>query len=375
MEGYHIQQTHRPKSPDAPRSFGGLAVGVKSALIKGVKFLKTTSSEFMWFKLCKKFFHMDDDIYVCNVYISPVNSSYSSQRDDIFDLLEHDIANFSKLGKCVLFGDFNARTSLDADFIVHDSDTFVDVNYDYVIDEPLLRRNVDTRGTDSHGKSLLQLCQCSGLQIVNGRVLGDLQGNFTCFNHWGSPSVIDYMVCHQSLFHYIDYFKVHDLNPFSIHCLISCNLKVSWSSSDNIVEDEIPLHDIPDKYIWNSNSSIPWCKALNDTDIKTSVNSLMLENNVGDTDSLVSKLYDIFRDAGQKAGLIANGSDTKRCCRKSTKKNTKKWYDVDCKKMYRNIKSLGSCIKKNPGNLTLIHQFRILKKKYKNLLNVKRSLF
>ena len=44
------------------------------------------------------------------------------------------------------------------------------------------------------------------------------------------------------------------------------------------------------------------------------------------------------------------------------------------KKMYRNIKSLGSCIKKNPGNLTFIHQFRILKKKYKNLLNVKRSL-
>ena len=72
---------------NAPRSFGGLAVGVKSALIKGVKFLKTTSSEFMWFKLCEKFFHMDDDIYVCNVYISPVNSSYSSQRDDIFDFL------------------------------------------------------------------------------------------------------------------------------------------------------------------------------------------------------------------------------------------------------------------------------------------------
>ena len=137
-----------------------------------------------------------------------------------------------------------------------------------------------------------------------------------------------------------------------------------------MVEDEIPLHDIPDKYIWNSNSSIPWCKASNDTDIKTSVNSLMLENNVSDTDSLVSKLYDIFRDAGQKAGLIANGSDTKRCCRKSTKKNAKKWYNVDWKKMNRNIKSLGSCIKKNPGNLTLIYQFRILKKKYKNLLNI-----
>ena len=83
-------------------------------------------------------------IFMCVmfIYISPVNSSYSSQRDDIFDLLEHNIANFSKLGKCVLLGDFNARTSLEADFIVHDSDTFVDVNCDYVIDEPLLRRNV-----------------------------------------------------------------------------------------------------------------------------------------------------------------------------------------------------------------------------------------
>ena len=53
IDGYHIEQNFRPRSPKAPHAFGGLAVGVRLALVKGVQFIKPTHSESMWFKLCK----------------------------------------------------------------------------------------------------------------------------------------------------------------------------------------------------------------------------------------------------------------------------------------------------------------------------------
>ena len=53
----------------------------------------------------------------------------------------------------------------------------------------------------------------------------------------------------------------------------------------------------------------------------------------------------------------------------------KKWYDVDCKSLYRKIRSLVWCIKKSPLNVHLLHQYHDLKKKYKKLLNVKKLAF
>ncbi len=198
LEGFHIVQNLRPKSAKAKRSFGGLAIGVRHSLLKGVTFLKPSHTEFMWLKLSKTFFGFDCDIYICSVYISPSNSSFSRDRDNIFTLLENDLAKFSLLGKCILMGDFNARTGQDADYIVSDSPDFLDLG-DYTSDIPIPRYSLDTHCIDSYGKNLLDLCKSSGLRILNGRKLGDLQGNFTCFNHVGNPSVIDYMLCHSTL--------------------------------------------------------------------------------------------------------------------------------------------------------------------------------
>ena len=62
---------------NAPRAFGGLAIGVRLNLLKGVTFLKKTSSEYKWMCLCKNFFGFNNDVYVCLVYISLVGSSYT----------------------------------------------------------------------------------------------------------------------------------------------------------------------------------------------------------------------------------------------------------------------------------------------------------
>jgi hypothetical protein len=128
LDGFHIVHNLRPKSPKAPRAFGGLAVGIKLALVKGVTFLKPTHTEFMWFKLNKSFFGFNSDLYICSLYISPARSSFSHQRDDIFTLIEEDIVKFNAMGDCIIMGDFNAKTSKQTDFIVNDSNfnNFVD---------------------------------------------------------------------------------------------------------------------------------------------------------------------------------------------------------------------------------------------------------
>jgi exonuclease III len=48
LEDFHIVQTVRPKSKRSTRHFGGIAVGVKLSILKGITFLKSTNSEFMW---------------------------------------------------------------------------------------------------------------------------------------------------------------------------------------------------------------------------------------------------------------------------------------------------------------------------------------
>lgn len=66
---------------------------------------------------------MNEDIYLCFVYDPPSSSSYTlSLNEEILDLIEKNISNFSKKGNVILAGDFNARrTSAEQDFIVNET--------------------------------------------------------------------------------------------------------------------------------------------------------------------------------------------------------------------------------------------------------------
>ena len=159
LDGYHIVQNLSPKSRNATRNFGGLAVAVKNKLLKGVTFLKITNSEYLWIKLSKTFFSLSQDVYIFSVYISPHGSSYSHQRDDIFTLIENDLVKYSTLGNCLFLGDFNAQTSTDADFVVNDDIQFLDIETPYGVDTFIPRNSIDKHVIDTHGKSLLHLCK------------------------------------------------------------------------------------------------------------------------------------------------------------------------------------------------------------------------
>ena len=215
LEHYSAVMNIRPKAKKAKKHSGGMTVLVKKSIRPGVIFLPVTSSELMWLKLDKSFFKCADDIYLAVVYASPESSPYSKKSDDIFDLLECDIAKYNQLGKCLLLRDFNASTSTEPDFCTSDDARhLLDLPYNYIQDTALRRNNVDSRKVDCHGEKLLNLCKSAGMRIANGRKFGDTLGYPTCFSPVAKkPSLIDYCIASETFLTNIRNLVVYNLTP------------------------------------------------------------------------------------------------------------------------------------------------------------------
>ena len=115
----------------------------------------------------KDYFSLDKDIFICFSYISPC--SFQSKSD--FDSLEaiiRDINIFKNKGNVFIRGDLNARTGVDPDFIVNDSDKHVPLDPSYIIDSNILQRNSEDTKVDDRGKQVNDLCISSRMWILNG---------------------------------------------------------------------------------------------------------------------------------------------------------------------------------------------------------------
>ena len=160
LEGYKLVLHNRKKSKRAKRASGGIIIAMKNHISKGVTVKCNNNSEIIWIKLNRKYFGLEKDIFMATVYISPANSSFTSKRDDLFELLEKDIARFSKWGFCILCGDLNSRTSIDNDFVSHDNLKYVNCNLpDYVEDNFMFRNNMDNHPVCNYGARVLELCK------------------------------------------------------------------------------------------------------------------------------------------------------------------------------------------------------------------------
>lgn len=279
LNGYQIYQKHRPKSPNSTKHFGGIAACVKDEINKGVNILTTSCTEILWIKLSRSFFNLE-------TYICPANSSFSSKNDNIFEILESNVAEFSQYGNCLVCGDFNARTNLHPDYCSDDSSNdFMSLPDDYIYDIPLRRNNLDKDKLDDHGKQLLSFCKTTGLRILNGRMVGDLLGHCKCYSHTGKPSVIDYMFTSVDNLKNINFFHVHDPTEISIHTLLSTNIRTTGVYTS---EDLTLLTPPPMKLVWSKYSDIRFQMALNNCSIQTKISEFCEDKfNTSDIDKAV----------------------------------------------------------------------------------------
>ena len=75
---------------------------------------------------------------------------------------------------------------------------------------------------NNNGNLLLEFCKQTGLRILNGRVGRDANiGKYTFFGYRSrGSSLVDYVLCSDSVFKYISSFEVGDPNILSDHCCI-----------------------------------------------------------------------------------------------------------------------------------------------------------
>ena len=381
LTGYKIVHNIRPKHPRATKHSGGLAICVKIGIIQGVTFIKTTNSEFMWLKLCKHFFNLDKDLYIALVYICPVSSAVGKRSEDnIFELLENDIAKYCQLGDYLLCGDFNATTNTDHDFCTSSIiDDFISTPPNTVHDQHLPRNNLDSSPVDSNGKLLLELCKSSSLRMLNGRCLGDMLGCNTCYSNNGAPSLIDYMLCNQSFFFSnIHTFVVGDPNNNSIHCTLNLTIKTKpyRKTVEYTSDDLLPLKP---NFKWKEGDNSRFSLAFLNTEVQLDISNLLGSlsgNQVAlSADSTVEKFNEIIIKAAHKAGLSQTRKSANSAKKQIPKQKNKIWYDYECKNLKDKIAMLGKLIRKYPYALNLIYDFKHVRKLYKSTLKKKRKTF
>ncbi len=374
LNGYRIVNHIRPKSPGAKKFFGGMSVFVKEELRPGIKFIKQDDPDVMWIKLCKSFFSgLDNDMFICSIYVSPESSPYHKRRSDLFEILKSDVLTFSSQGRCIVLGDLNAYTNTQPDFISSDVQKLLPVPSDYVMDNPTSRANRDTRKANQNGSKLLDLCKETGLRVVNGRCFGDLIGNFTHFPLTENPSVIDYMLVDEETLDLVNTFEVDDLTPFSDHCKISAQLKIAFSYDEEGPRSN--LLDIPIQFKWKDEDSIKFMAACTSVDVQK-LNKDFLSLKMYDFESVntaVDKFSAIIYKACEIAGVRRVQVGRKR--KKQPKSVNKKWFDKECLAVKKELKYWARNKSKYPFSVSIRDKYYSLYKKYKRLLRNKKKHF
>jgi exonuclease III len=215
------------------RSKGGIIITMKNILRKEAKILENNSSYMVWVKFNKQIFNLDNDLYMCAVYIPPLSSLNTNQTsviNEIWEELEQAISNYSKKGYIMILGDLNSRTGTSNEYVEYNKnlDAWYDLQNNY---ENITNRNSKDSVVNSFGRKLLEICRHNDLLILNGRVLGDLHGQFTSFQYNGS-SVIDYCIVNYQFMSNIVYFNVLDPSHVSDHAAVKVCMKVKCISEN-----------------------------------------------------------------------------------------------------------------------------------------------
>ena len=107
---FYCYHNLRPQAPKAWRPSGGISILIRNDLRsnkgkgKGITFLK--ENEYcIWMKICREYFELEADIYICGVYIPPVNSTFfnNPSHNNPFAELEKDISDLVTKGNLILW--------------------------------------------------------------------------------------------------------------------------------------------------------------------------------------------------------------------------------------------------------------------------------
>ena len=230
MHGYQIFESMRKKRRCMSRGSGGVSVFVKDWIMQtdGVIRIFPDFKETVVLLFKGNIFNRMNDLIMIFTYIAPENSPIYINDEDGMMLLNERISEIClqyPSAELFLAGDLNARISILQDYIPNDDLDFVLGETDYPTDSFDIPRRLKDETQNNFGISLLDICCSFNIHVLNGRILGDRDGEITCVAKHGS-SVEDYMIASSSLFDSISLFEV-GLEDFSDHFPLHCTISLS----------------------------------------------------------------------------------------------------------------------------------------------------
>ena len=354
------------------RSSGGLLVYIKDNLQKHVKVLESTAYA-CWLEVDKNiFFNLDQNLIISAQYSPPINSKYNSQNSS--ENLKSDILKFcDENTPLVLIGDFNARTGNIPDNLE------IDPNFDTSgLEQSEFRPRNNRDGTiTSQGKTFIDTLISRNLRILNGRLPGDLIGNFTTFKNDHS-SVNDYGVISDNLFEQIENFVVFPQTVFSDHAEIVISIKNRHLEKIDTEEKQEEWHPLENRYKWEVESLASMRENLENTpeaQLEDVMSMIQNQNSSEAARTLINIIENAipYIQVRKKSGKIVNSNTKFR--HKMKKKKQKAWFDKDLQDLKKITNKLSNLKHNQPGNLEIKHMHKESLKRYRDTCKAKKSNF
>ena len=304
---------------------GGIILLIKKNLVPFVHIFPSEQNLALFFQIKAEFLNSPKDLICGCTYIPPFTSLYNDKKS--FENLEAEIIQLPglDLSDLIIFGDLNAKTKTEKDFIDFDKyDFFSESEEIFSKSCSLNRENRDTHDLDLHGKKLIDFCKTLKLRIVNGRVGEDKGiGQFTTRNN----SVVDYCLAPSHFFSNFLSFEIHEFNPLfsDVHCPITFELEA------NINKDvENFKHFTKPRSKWDPTKLDEYVKnfkQMNLVDIENKSTNLSIESSPESLKDIIVSINKIFKETKFKTFPP----------KEIRLKKKKPWYDISLQRAKKNF--------------------------------------
>lgn len=280
FKNYSLHWISASKVHKAGRASGGCLFGFKKSIQKkySLKFVNIGNNVILSLKFNEATFFMIPRYLNCLKW-----------KTD-FENFEAFLNDLTPSSYCIL-GDLNARIGEEQ---IIDYNNLISFNYigDY-------RRSKD-KTVNAQGRRLMDLIDNVGGIVLNGRTVGDFNGDFTFSGVMGS-SVIDYCIASYDFLDYVEELNVAS-KPFSDHMPLCLSLKILKRSSSSNTDDRLQ------KLYWNNKFTAKYKENLgmNTSTVSGSVDEM--------SNAITSKIRNAYPHRTKKTIFIPK----------------RKWFDWKC---------------------------------------------
>lgn len=371
LSGYRVECNNRKDAKN-----GGVAILVKNEYKEGIEFIKDKNSpDYLVCRLKKEFFQQEEDIFLVNVYAKPHNTTDSPETDtgrEVLSKTEHIVNDLREKGEIILCGDFNARIAQQTGMINNDTNDFLPMPDDY---EPDIYkdRNSHDKLTNSYCKQFINLISNNQLCILNGRTLGDFQGQFTSIQPKGC-SVIDYFAVSSKIQPKVNYLKVKNLTMYSDHRPLMMELRCPPMTVKPPTPLEKEYQKASPRFIFNEANKGAFMEAQDSEQSAQTLTNLQetlgtLSNGQFNHNTNIAKtVKDINSKFTEHIRNLATSSFKQTKIQANKKSKNKPWFNWQARMAKRELRKTTNTTSEFPNSDLIRENFYRVKGTYRRLL-------